>query len=307
VEVGGTIMGSKDMMLDDLHEVLKSSGWMLRRTKEEVKLQLPPISYHEMVVEPGTISHAEIAAAFPEERERDVWNRLTMEEELLKMALGQAHALSSELISLLEGMANSVATLRRINGLRKVHPVATIVESELEADELDKVIIFYVHRSVGDTLEQRLERFGVSHIRGGAAPTLRDKAVTDFQVPHWQKCPDGGPSPRVALVQYEAGSVAINLFAAHEVVCLEVPWTGSSLSQAIARSWRIGQQHPVQVRYAVLEDSMDPDVLRTLLRRAREISHILDGQPRDLIADQGGYLSRAHGKTREELKEMMIG
>lgn len=293
----------------ELHEYLRASGWMLRRTKDEVKLQLPPISYHEMIVEPGTISHAEMQAAFEnyDERRQEIADKLAYEEELLKMAMGEAHVLSTELVKLLEGMANSVATLRRINGLRKVHPVASIVEAELESDELDKVIIAYIHRSVGDTLERRLLRFGVSHIRGGVPPRLRDKAITDFQIPRYQSCPDGSPSPRVALVQYEAGATAVNLFEAHEVVCLEVPWVGSTLSQLIARAWRLGQRHPVQVRYAVLEDSMDPDVLRTILRRAREISHILDGVPRELLEDKDGFVSRAHGKTRQQLKEMIVG
>lgn len=300
-------VSSKNM--DELHQVLKASGWMLRRTKDEVKLQLPPIRYFEMITEVGTVSHAEMCAAFPdyETNAEQIMDRYRAEEELLKMAMGQHHMLSTELIKLLEGMAMSVATLRRINGLRKVHPVASIVEQELESDELDKVIIFYVHRSCGDTLEQRLRRFGVSHIRGGISPGTRDKAITDFQVPSRATCPDGSPSPRVALVQYEAGGTAINLFEAHEIVCLEVPWVGSSLSQAIARAWRLGQQHPVQVRYAVLEDSMDRQVLTTLLRRAREISHILDGEPRELLEDKTGYVSPIVGKTREEMRRMMLG
>jgi SNF2 family DNA or RNA helicase len=306
---GGQIVGSKDVMLQDLHEVLKASGWMLRRTKEEVKLQLPPISYHELVVEPGTISHEEMQASFEDydERRQEIADKLAYEEEFLKMAMGEAHVLSTELISLLEGMAASVATLRRINGLRKVHPVASIVEAELEADEVDKIVIAYIHRSVGDTLERRLLRFGVSHIRGGVSPRLRDKAITDFQVPRWGLCPDGTRSPRVALVQYEAGATAINLFEAHHMVALEVPWVGSTLSQMIARLWRLGQRHPVQIRYAVLEDSMDPDVLRTLLKRAREISHILDGVPRELLEDQDGFLSRRHGLNRQQLRGMILG
>ncbi len=309
VQVPFGIVGSKDDMLDDLHETLKDSGWMLRRTKDEVKLQLPPISYHEMVVEPGTISHEEMQAAFEnyDEKRKEIADRLAMEEELLKMAMGQEHMLSTELIRLLEGMASSVSTLRRINGLRKVHPVASIVEAELESDEVDKIIIAYVHRACGDTLEHRLGRFGVSHIRGGVAPGKRDKAITDFQVPRWRACPDGSPSPRVALVQYEAGATAINLFESHEVVCLEVPWVGSTLSQLIARAWRLGQQHPVQVRYAVLDDSMDRQVLTTLLKRAREISHILDGVPRELLEDRDGYLSPRVGKTKVQLREMMLG
>lgn len=306
VETGaGEIKGSKEEQ--ELHDFLKASGWMLRRTKDEVKLQLPPISYHETIVEPGTISHAEMQAAFPGEAEREVYDRSDLEEEMLKMAMGESHCLSTERIKLLEGLAQSVATLRRINGLRKVHPVASIIESELQSDELDKVIVAYIHRSVGDTLERRLSCYGVSHIRGGVAPKARDKAITNFQVPRWQLCPDGTPSPRVALVQYEAGATAINLFESHEVVCLEVPWVGSTLSQLIARAWRLGQQNPVQVRYAVLEDSMDRDVLRTLLRRAREISHILDGVPRELLEDQDGYLSPRHGKTAQQLKEMILG
>jgi len=305
----GQVYGSKPEHLDELHQVLKDSGWMLRRTKDEVRLQLPPIRYFEMIVEAGIVSRDEMRAAFDDydEREQEIAAKFDAEQELLKLALGQPHQLTMELVKVLEGMATSVATVRRINGLRKVHPVASIVEQELESDELDKVIIFYVHRSCGDTLEHRLGRFGVSHIRGGIGAGVRDRAIADFQVPHGSRCPDGRPSPRVALVQYEAGGTAINLFEAHEIVCLEVPWVGSSLSQAIARAWRLGQKHPVQVRYAVLEDSMDRQVLTTLLRRAREISHILDGEPRDLLEDKEGYVSPATGKTKAQLREMMLG
>lgn len=309
IQVPTGIVGSNDMMLDDLHETLKASGWMLRRTKDEVKLQLPPISYHEMIVEPGTISNEEMQAAFEnyDQRREEIADKLAMEEELLKMAMGQEHLLSTELIKLLEGLASSVSTLRRINGLRKVHPVISIVEAELESDEIDKIVIAYVHRSCGDTMERRLARFGVSHIRGGVSPGKRDKAVTDFQVPSWKTCPDGSKPPRVALVQYEAGATAINLFEAHHMVALEVPWVGSTLSQMIARLWRLGQKHRCEIRYAVMEDSMDRGVLNTILKRAREISHILDGVPRELIEDRDGALSVFHGKSKKQLREMVLG
>jgi SNF2 family DNA or RNA helicase len=286
-------------MLDDLHQLLTGSGWMLRRLQDEVAVQIPPISYHELPIEPIKLSAQEVAKEWPDYSQQMVQlqAKLDYEEELIRLALGQPNLLDKDKVAILEGLAGSIAALRRYTGLQKVDSVADLLTQELGADEYPKVVIFFVHRSVGEALQTRLSPFGAHLLYGGLTPRRRDEIIQDFQRPE--------AGARVILVQYQAGATAINLQVAHQVVCVEVPWIGSELAQGVKRCHRIGQKSPVHVRFATLINSYDEVIMNLLRRRAREINHILDGQPRELMQDTPADPNLL--KTPAELRRMVLG
>lgn len=285
------VVQAKKSAMDELHELLTTprlnpdgtwSPWMLRRMEgdADVEVQLPPIRHHELVVEPTKLTPQQVAEQWPDYSDDKVrlQQKLHLEEELVKHAIGEANALDADKIKALEGLAGSVSTLRWYTGLQKVPAVADLVAQELGADEYRKIVIFFEHRPVGEALHARLAGFGAHLLYGGLPAARKDAFIADFQRR------DGGA--RVILVQYQTGATAINLQVASQLLAIEIPWTGAAIQQAIKRVHRIGSKDKVTVRYAMLADSYDKVVMTILQRRAREISHILDGAPRELLVDK---------------------
>lgn len=277
------VVGSKNE--DKLYALLtaprgpNNKPWMLRRLEEHVNLQLPPIRFTELHVEPIKLTQEQVAAEWPDYADEKVrlQQKLHYEEELVRLALGEPNLLDEDKIKVLEGLAGSVASLRRYTGLQKVPAVSDLLAQELGGDEYQKVVVFFEHRSVGEALFARLAPFGAHLLYGGLANTRRDAIISDFQ---------SVPARRVILVQYQTGSTSINLQIAHNVVAVEVPWIGALLNQAFKRCHRIGQKHSVHVRFAMLANSYDSVIMNLLRRRAREIHHVLDGAPRELMENK---------------------
>ncbi len=75
---------------------------------------------------------------------------------------------------------------------------------------------------------------------------------------------------RVAVLSITAASVGITLTAASLCIFAEMYWTPGVLAQAEARLHRISQEDVVQVRYLVLEDSVD-NVMWGMIKNKHEV------------------------------------
>lgn len=125
--------------LDDLQERL--APFMLRRTKEEVLKELPPVteSVHRVKVDLG--QHPELAEVdFP--------------------------------LDEIDGYMPS-ATVRRLIAEAKVPQVIDFVTQLLESE--NKIVVFTYHRSVTESLARGLEQFGPCLVYGGI--NAKDKAM----------------------------------------------------------------------------------------------------------------------------------
>jgi len=74
--------------------------------------------------------------------------------------------------------------------------------------------------------------------------------------------------PRNCRSQIEAGGIGLNIQVASIVIIAEPQWKPSTEEQAIARSYRMGQNQPVEVHRLLTEDSVDEYMLAILAHKS---------------------------------------
>lgn len=268
-EFGIKILGNRTENIPELKGLLKTI--MLRRKKQDVLKDLPPITYTDQVVEAAEVD-LEINQSFtewviPEDRRDELRQKLEREMELLKTLVPDTPGLSPNLIQALEATAPSVSTLRRYTGLQIVPGVVETIKSELAAGAYKKIVIFAIHRDVIERLREGLKDYGAVTIYGGTPAEKRQRHIDNFQ---------NNPQCKVIICNILAAGTAITLTAADHVDVVEPDWVPGNNAQAIMRVHRIGQTSPVFVRFWALANSVHTRVNAALKRKTRDLTAIFD-------------------------------
>lgn len=253
------------------------AGVMLRRKKVDVLKDLPPIRYSDFVVGPTELTDIEYEMYFPKYildpggARAGALKAVAEEERILRTVMEinihDTHSPSRDKLVLLEGIAESVSTLRRHVGLLKAKTMAPLLAEELDADHGKKLILFCVHRDVIALLRDALKEYNPVTLFGGTPALKRERHIARFQ---------GNHTCRVFIGQVDACGVAINLTSASDVVFVEASWTPASNAQAAMRAHRIGQTKPVLVRFFSLADSYDERVQTILRRKTADLARLFD-------------------------------
>jgi len=246
--------------------------FMIRRKKEDVATQLPPISFHNHLVEPSPVDEELFFAdRFVAGGTRDAFHaELKAANDNLKACwsmAGERKQMSENRLSILEGLATPMSTLRRYVGLSKVPEVAKILSEELTTGAMKKVVIFAAHRDVIMLLVSQLKAFGAMAYFGGMDAHKKQRVIDRFQ---------NEDRYRVFVGHIVAAGTAITLTQAHEVVIVEPSWVPAENAQAAMRCHRIGQTKPVRVRFFSIAGSIDESINMTLRRKTAELTKIFD-------------------------------
>lgn len=272
---GYRITGNKNV--DRLKALL--AQFMLRRKKDEVMKELPPITFHEVTVERSPV---ELDPTFYEQ-----WRPLGAGEEgqakflaelktldtTLKASLNAINTSTSryrtdDRLSLLESMDKPMISLRRYIGMAKLPAVADIIIQELTDKAYDKIVLFAVHMCVIEELRVRFKKFHPVTLYGGTPAEKRQANIKRFMT---------DPSCRVFIGNITAAGTGIDGLqtVAHEVGFVEASWVPSDNAQAAMRCHRIGQDKPVRVRFFSCAGSVDEDVNAALRRKTIQLAQIL--------------------------------
>jgi SNF2 family DNA or RNA helicase len=216
---------------------------VLRRRKEEVLQDLPPIRFEMLPVE----------------------GKLTLPPDGKVDAALVADILEAKGVDGLAEIAPHVASLRRLTGLAKVGPVIEWVKEWLEGGG-QKLVLFAHHRDVILALEEGLGA-GVASVTGATTPLLRQEAIDDFQ---------NDPGCRVFIGQLQAAGTGLTLTAASDLLFVETSWVPAENQQAAMRIHRIGQRNACLVRVASLAGSIDEDIQEALKRKLTDIRKLFD-------------------------------
>jgi len=225
---------------DDLNQRLRK-GFMIRRTWAEVEKELPARRYEMVLIDktPG----AEKSLKILENVERT---------DFKKKAFGIG--------------GGELATLRREVAEEKITVCLEKIKEYVES--ADKTVIFAYHHSVIDRLERELKEYGILTLTGNTPAKKRQEQIDIF------RC-DGGR--KVFIGQIEAAGEGIDGIqqVCHNILFVEWDWSPGKIAQAIARVWRLGQQHPVLIRFLVWENSIETHMLRTVLDKVKIIKEVL--------------------------------
>lgn len=238
---GTKIVGGKNA--SELRALL--SGVMLRRTRQEVRPELPPLRFGDVVLPPGDL--------IKEIREMEAGP----EGDALRKALAD----SNDPLLALESASSSAPALRRLLGQAKVGPVAELVADELQKGE-GKIVLFAYHRAVVEGLRDKLAEFGPCVYYGGMSPKAKQASIDAFMQ---------DPSRRVYIGQIEASSTSINLSAADDILFVESSWVPTDNEQAACRCLDITKSgRDVCVRFCSVAGSMD-EAIQAAARKKLEM------------------------------------
>lgn len=224
--------------LDELRERIE--GFILLRTQEDVGIRSPVYEIMPLMLSDadrrradGDLDRRAIVEAIDAGKTRD-----------LEMHLGP---------------------LRRLTGTLKATAVADAVKDEF-AGGLDKIVLAYWHKEVGDILEAELGAFGVLRL-DGSTPANRRGPIEQ----QWLS----DKTKRVFLGQIIAAGEAIDLSAAAMLWFVEMSFTPKDSKQMSLRITNHMQTRQAVVRVCCIEGSIDEAIQASLLRLWTAIREVL--------------------------------
>jgi ERCC4-related helicase len=243
VDEKGKVLGYKK--LAELRESLKPI--LLRRTRETVKLDLPPRTMEFVRIPPtdeqreihGT--HMQVVASITRKKFISEMDLLRLQRALLmcRMAADSTYLVNREK----PGFSTKLAHLDDLF-------------ERLFEEEGRKVVLFSEWTKMLDLIEPLLTKRKLEFVRldGKVPQKQRAEFVQRFQT---------SAACKVFLTS-NAGSTGLNLQAANTVINVDLPWNPAVLEQRVARAHRMGQSQPVQVFVLVTEETIEENLLVTL-------------------------------------------
>lgn len=274
-EWGGSEMSGDNVKLSNpraLGSWLREEGLLLRRTREEVGLQLPkalPI-VHEVDTDP----------------------------KALEAVAGDVRALA-ELIRTSTGKEKFKASgdldwkLRQATGVAKARYVAEFVKLILESE--DKVVVFGWHRAVYDIWLEELAAYHPVLYTGSETARQKQASEDAFLT----------GDARVLLMSLRAGAGLDGLQEAASVLVFgELDWSPGIHDQCIGRLRRDGadEEEPVVAYYLVSDEGSDP-VIAEVLELKRQQAEPIRNPDQPLLAPISGDGDRIQRLVEAVLKE----
>jgi SWI/SNF-related matrix-associated actin-dependent regulator 1 of chromatin subfamily A len=280
-DFGKQITGGRN--IDELRALL--APVMLRRKKDEVMKDLPPLLFTDVAVEATPLTDDALMMYFsnylswPADKRVKVFYDTMAKDQKKLDTLCNDIGMTNGSMKILEGLDKQITTLRRYIGLQKCPEVIKTIRAEIEAGAYEKIVIFAVHKDVMETLREGLKDLGAVMLWGGTPPVKRDRLIQKFQTD--ARC-------KVFIGQIVAAGTAITLTAAHQVAVVEADWTPANNQQAVMRCHRIGQTAKcVNVRFFGLAGSIDERIQQVLKQKTRTLVQLFDNTPApiDVFAD----------------------
>ncbi|MFY7925551.1 MAG: helicase-related protein [Aquidulcibacter sp.] len=204
--------------------------FMLRRTQQDVGIREPIYETLPLAVSPSM--------------RREVEGSLDAKTVLEAAEAGDTRALDMHL-----------GPLRRLTGEIKARAVVEAVKDEFDCG-LDKIVLAYWHKDVGDVLAAGLSTYGVVRLDGSTSAKDRSTAEEKFRDPRY----------RVFLGQIQAAGEAIDLSAAAVMYFVETSFTPKDMSQMSKRVTNHNQARQPMVKVCVLDGSVDEAMQKILMR-----------------------------------------
>lgn len=224
---------------------LARERFMVRRKKEEVLGQLPPLVRQKMPLEVPVLKVVEAEGDF-----------------------GEGPNLQALIDAVEAGIplqSDALSTARRKLGLLKVEAALEYIVDLLE--ETGSCVVFAHHRDVIRGLRDGFTERGITvvGITGDTSTDDRQDAVDTFQ----------RGDAQVFLASLTAANTGITLTRSSTVVFVEADWVPSTNEQGEGRVYRVTQKEITRAIYLVVPDSLDEAVTWSVVRKQRDIQKVL--------------------------------
>ena len=264
--------------LDELNERLRGNCY-IRRTKDQVLKDLPPVRHSNIIVAGSPAPMAEYRKA-----ELDIVEYLVERAKQIALELGSSPG-SAAVVARIKAEANEhlvrISVLRRLAAKAKMESVIEFIESHKEVGL--KVVVAAHHRDIVDELANK---FGGLKIQGGMLVEEVELAKSRFQEESVEDAP-------VIVLSIQAAKTGHTLTASQDVLFVELPWTPADVDQTYSRCHRLGQKGSVTATYLLCEGTVDEEIYGLISRKRGVVDAATDGG--------------AVGRREESVGQMIVG
>ena len=244
----------------------RAEGLMIRRTRRDVRRELPPISVMTQTVDADLTVLDKVGDA-----------AATLARVILERGKedfkGQRMQAAEELSWL----------LRHATGVAKAIPVAEFVRLLVEAGE--PVLLYGWHREVYSLWESRLKEYKPAFYTGTETVSQKTASVRRFVK---------GETPILIMSLRSGAGVEGLQSACRTLVFGELDWSPAAHIQCIGRVHRDGQEEPVMCYFLVSDSGSDPIVSDVLGLKKQQLEGLRDpeGELLEALATDGGHIRR---------------
>ena len=248
-------IGISKKRMESMEDVLKK--YMLRRTKDGLKFDLPPITYETELVEFRTLYEK----MFYEKVKRNTFMVKDVHHLEILLRLRQA-SLLPQIVH--DGYSKKTEKKKQIQWKYSNSKIDRIVKT-LEEHPDEKPIIFCYFTKEIEYITHKLKEKEISYkmINGSVSMDERQSIIQNAD------------QFRVMVVQMMAGSTGLNLQAFNSVYFSGPHWNPTHEQQAIARVYRIGQMKPVTVRRFIMKDTIEELIVKIQQRKNEMIGEFM--------------------------------
>lgn len=248
--------------LDELNERLRGTCY-IRRTKDQVLSDLPPVVHSKVLVEGNPAAMKEYIKA-----EKDIL--LYIAERARQLALEQGKpSYGAAIAAMIRAEANEhlvrLSVLRRLAAKAKMEVAAEWINGRIENGK--KVVVAAHHREVVDELARK---FGNIRIQGGMSVEEVEENKRRFQTESIDTAP-------VIVLSIQAAKTGHTLTAAEECLFVELPWTPADLDQTYSRLHRIGQKGSVTSTYMLAAGTIDEEIYDLIQKKRSVVDAAIEG------------------------------
>lgn len=248
--------------LDELNERLRGTCY-IRRTKDQVLSELPPVVHSRLVVEGAAAAMKEYSKA-----ENDIL--LYIAERARKLALEQGKpSYGAAIAAMIRAEANEhlvrLSVLRRLAAKAKMTAVEEWITARIENGK--KVVVAAHHRDVVDEIARK---YGNLRIQGGMSVEEVEENKRRFQNESVESAP-------VIVLSIQAAKTGHTLTAAEECLFVELPWTPADVDQTYSRLHRIGQKGSVTATYMLASGTIDEEIYEIIEKKRSVVDAAVDG------------------------------
>ena len=248
--------------LDELNERLRGTCY-IRRTKDQVLLDLPPVVHSKVLVEGSPAAMKEYVKA-----EKDIL--LYIAERARQLALEQGKpSYGAAIAAMIRAEANEhlvrLSVLRRLAAKAKMEVATEWINARIENGK--KVVVAAHHREVVDEIARK---FGNIRIQGGMSVEEVEENKRRFQTESIDTAP-------VIVLSIQAAKTGHTLTAAEECLFVELPWTPADLDQTYSRLHRIGQKGSVTSTYMLAAGTIDEDIYDLIEKKRSVVDAAIEG------------------------------
>jgi non-specific serine/threonine protein kinase len=236
--------------------------FILRRSKEQVASDLPPITERILYVDMDT-------------SQKKLYNQTRERYRAELLGLIESEGMDDARFKILEGLLR----LRQI----AIHPALVDKDYKGEAakfemlmdslttlhDEHHKTLIFSQFVETLKLVSQQLDEQKIQYAYLDGSTRDRQARVDLFQ---------NDPSVPFFLISLKAGGVGLNLTAADYVVHLDPWWNPAVEMQASDRAHRIGQTKPVFVYKIITRDTVEEKILQLQERKRTLVKNLISAE-----------------------------